>query len=340
MHQAHQYKLTRFATRTLAACVLCLVAFAPDPNTPGCEAQEISESNSAAQKNRRAGNNANRPAGRVQGANLVIPKGVKFVADIAYREGSPACKLDLAMPENVGDEKRPAIVFVHGGGWRSGDKRAGYFLKGALDYAQKGYVCITVNYRMLDEAKINTCVEDVKCAVRWLRAHADEYHVDSDRIGAFGNSAGAHLVSMLGLVGPDAKLEGDGPWQDQSSKVQAVCAAATPADFMNWGNPGSANRNSDAIFGQPEANPDVLKKRMSPISYVTKDAPPFLLVHGTKDTTVPYSQGESFAAALRKAGNTDVTLITVEGAGHGVFVQHANETQPAMEKFFARVLKM
>lgn len=148
------------------------------------------------------------------GPAVEVPPGVRLIANLSYRDGNPAWRLDLAVPEPPAKAPRPAIVFVHGGGWRSGDKRRGYFLQGALDYARKGYVCITVNYRLTGEAPFPACIEDVKCAVRWLRAHAGQYDVDPNRIGAYGNSAGAHLVALLGLAGPKAKLEGDGPYQE------------------------------------------------------------------------------------------------------------------------------
>ena len=130
-----------------------------------------------------------------------VPDGVTFISNIAYRKGNEAWKLDLAMPKERGNDPRPAIVFVHGGGWRNGDKRAASFLNPTLSYAAKGYVCITVNYRLLkgNSRDIDQCVEDVKNSVRWLRAHAEKYNVDPNRIGATGNSAGAHLSVMLGI---------------------------------------------------------------------------------------------------------------------------------------------
>lgn len=274
-----------------------------------------------------------------QPQTIPVPEGVKLITDLAYREGNDKWKLDLAMPLDRGDQPRPAIVFVHGGGWRSGDKGGGQWRSMPLEYAAKGYVCISVNYRLTDEAPFPACVEDVKCAVRWLRAHADEYNVDPNRIGAYGNSAGAHLVAMLGLVGPDAGLEGDGPYQDQSSLVQAVCCSATPTDFAHWGEQGRSFRaNSPFLAGPEETLPERIKKA-SPISYIKSSAPPFLIIHGTADRTVPFGQGERFAEALRKAGAKDVTFIKFEGAGHGVFGQHADETRPAMEQFFARTLQ-
>lgn len=257
---------------------------------------------------------------------------ITIVPDIVYREGHErAWKLDLAMPKERGDTPRPGIVFIHGGGWRSGDKRTGSFLNGALEYAKKGYVCITINYRLTQEAPFPACIEDVKNAVRWFRANAEKYNLDPNRIGAYGNSAGAHLVSMLGLVKKDAGLEGDGPYQEQSSLVQAVCASATPTDFSLF--PKARGGSGDSVAGNAE-----LAKKSSPITYVAKDAPPFLLVHGTADTTVNVKHGDTFVAALKEAGAKDVTYLRIEGSGHGVFGQNADKTGPAMAEFFKRTL--
>ncbi len=103
-----------------------------------------------------------------------------------------------------------------------------------ISYAEKGYVCISVNYRLIKEAPLPACVSDCKNAVRWLRANAEQYHVDPDRIGAFGISAGGHLVSMLGLAGTEADLEGDGTYQEFSSAVNAVCCVVTVHGIFNW----------------------------------------------------------------------------------------------------------
>jgi len=268
---------------------------------------------------------------------VAVPEGVELLTDVAYREGSEKCRLDLAMPRGPGDDLRPALVIVHGGGWRSGDKGGGQWRALPLEYAGKGYVAISVNYRLTGEAPFPACVEDVKCAVRWLRAHAAEYRVDPERIGAYGNSAGAHLVAMLGLAGRDAGLEGDGPYQDQSSAVQAVCCSATPTDFSDWG--GGAFRGEGTLLAGPQESFAERKKKASPITHVRPDAPPFLVIHGTADGTVPLSQGEKLVEALKEAGAKDVTFLKFDGAGHGVFQQHADQTYPAMEAFFARTLK-
>lgn len=277
-----------------------------------------------------------------------LPEGVTFEANIAYREGNEAWKLDLAMPSEPGDGPRPALVFIHGGGWRNGDKRAAGFLNPTLSYAAKGYVCITVNYRLLNNGSagiddgstgIDNCVEDVKNAVRWLRANADKYNVDPDRIGATGNSAGAHLSAMLGLCPQDAGLEGDGPYQDFSSAVQAVVASATPTSFLI-----PMSERAKERFEREARDPDVarnaLRKKISPVTYVSAEVPPMLLFHEESDRTVGVYQPDTFVQALRKAGANDVNYVLFgDGTGHGTFRANIGVTEAMREAFFARTLK-
>lgn len=270
-----------------------------------------------------------------------VPEGVAFIPNLAYRDGNDAWKLDLAMPEGKGGAPRPAIVFVHGGGWRNGDKRAASFLNPTLDYAAKGYVCITVNYRMLNEAPINACLEDVKNAVRWLRAHAGKYNVDPERIGATGNSAGAHLSAMLGVCPASAGLEGDGPYQEYSSAVQALVVSATPTSFLipmsdrqRQANQRNAAPNSFQLLS------DELKAKLSPMSYISAEVPPMLLVHEASDKTVGVYQSDNFIEALREAGAGDINYIRLgDKSGHGVFQRNIAFTEPAREAFFKRILK-
>jgi acetyl esterase/lipase len=188
-----------------------------------------------------------------------------------------------------------------------------------LDYALKGYVTISVDYRFLGEAPLPACIEDVKCAVRWLRAHADRYHVDPDRIGVYGHSAGAHLALMLGLCGPSAGMEGDGGWNEYSSRVSAVAGGSTPTVLPDR-------------FGD--------SKKYSPVTYVSSDAPPILLIHGTADDIVPVASADAFVDKLKAAGATDVTYLRIEGGNHGVaYEYYLDKTTSAMDRFFERTLK-
>ena len=268
-----------------------------------------------------------------------LPAGVQSELDIAYAADSPAQRLDLYLPTATAAAPRPAIVVVHGGGWRGGDKQRGQWARIPAQYASDGYVAISVNYRLTGEAPWPAQIEDVKAAVRWLRAHAEKHAVDVDRIGAYGNSAGAHLVSLLGLVKQSDGLEGSGPHQEQSSMVQAVCASATPTDFLNWREPGAVPERLGRTF---LAGPgDTLRDRArqaSPITYARGDAPPFLLIHGTADRTVPIGQSDRFAKALRAAGAEQVRYMIFDDETHGVFQRQRLLTYPAMQAFFADAL--
>ncbi len=268
-----------------------------------------------------------------------LPSGVRFEPNVSYDDKSSAQKLDLYVPEKAASQPRPAVVIVHGGGWRGGDKRRNQWWRIPAQYAHDDYVAISINYRLTDEAPWPAQIEDTKAAVRWLRANAEKYGVDPDRIGAYGNSAGAHLVALLGLVKKSAGLEGSGPNQDQSSLVQAVCPSATPTDFLNWGKPDDLPaRLAKSFFAGP---PDTLKDRArqaSPISYVAADAPPFLLIHGTADRTVPKIQSYTFAKALREAGAKQVRYMIFDNETHGVFQRQQLLTYPAMKAFFDQAL--
>jgi len=281
-------------------------------------------------KKRSSGRKSRR--GRTQ--KTVIPENLTR-KDYIYRHGkfeNRAWQLSVIY-DHTDLSIRPGIVFVHGGGWRNGDKER--FMHYAVEYAQKGYICASVSYRLKDEAPFPAAVHDVKNAVRFFRAHANEYFLDPNRIGAYGNSAGAHLVCMLALVKPEDGLEGDGTCLDTSSAVQAVVASATPTDFSLFRGVRASNSFLD---GPKETLPERIR-RASPISYVRKDAPPMLLFHGTADKTVDVKHSDTFVEALKQAGAKDITYIRVDGAGHGVFNQDPQKNRRLMDAFFERTLK-
>ena len=271
---------------------------------------------------------------------VALPSNIEVRKNLRYREGHKRWVVDLYLPEpekSANQSLRPGMVFVHGGGWKNGSKDGGVWSALPAAYAAKGYVCISVNYRLTpDGGGFPQCVHDVKNAVRWFRASAEEFRLDPNRIGAYGNSAGAHLVSMLGLVKKENELEGDGTYLDQSSLVQAVCASATPSNFLDWGKPGHGPEKFNFLNGEKTEAIETAR-RASPVSYVAKDAPPFLLFHSRDDAVVPYIQGTALKEALQDVGAT-VTLRTYNDGGHGVFNQKKNQTYPAMEAFFGKHL--
>jgi len=262
-----------------------------------------------------------------------LPLGVQLTPDIVYDGDHEAQKLDLYLPPDS-DGLRPAIVFVHGGGWRSGDKQKGQWRALPAAYAAAGYVTISVNYRLSDVAPHPAQINDVKTAVRWLRAHAEKYRVDPNRVGAYGNSAGAHLVTMLALVQAEDGLEGDGPNQEQSSAVQAVVSSATPTDFLHWPTDWNSYKVVSTMLGDSPAAAPQTAKQASPITYARADAPPLLFIHGTADRTVPKEQTDRLVAALREAGAEDVRYMIFDGEGHGVFQSQRLLTYPAMRAYF------
>jgi acetyl esterase/lipase len=240
----------------------------------------------------------------------------------------------------------PVVVFIHGGGWQKGDKQAG--LGRLIPLVQKGYFGATINYRLTDIAPFPAQIEDCKCAIRWVRAHAKEYNLDPDHIGVWGGSAGGHLVALLGTSGRAKALEGKGGWPDQSSNVQAVADYFGPADFLYWAEEAKkkgvelqqleAQHAGSAITkllgGKFSEKMDVAKQA-SPVTYIDKNDPPVFIGHGEKDQLVPLSQSQVFCDALKKAG-VEATLHVVKGAGHGF---RDPETDKMVADFFDKHLR-
>ncbi|MEZ5944548.1 MAG: alpha/beta hydrolase fold domain-containing protein [Planctomycetaceae bacterium] len=256
------------------------------------------------------------------GRRRELPEGVKKIGDIPYVEnGHERQVLDLYLPESTG-KPRPLVLWIHGGAWRAGDKNSGPW----MPLLEKGFVVASMNYRLSQHATFPAQIEDCKAAVRWLRQHAKEYEIDPDHFGAWGSSAGGHLVALLGTSGDVPELEGTRDI-DVSSRVQAVCDWFGPTDFslMNQqaGDNGTIDHDApeapeaQLIGGPVQERPDLVK-RASPLTYVTPDDPVFLIVHGDQDTLVPVQQSQMLQAALEEA-KVSSTLIIVPGAGHGQF---------------------
>jgi acetyl esterase/lipase len=259
-----------------------------------------------------------------------VPEGVKAHRDLEYIPGGgQANSLDLFVPE-AANEPLPLIVWVHGGGWHQGDKSQ----ISAAWLASKGFVAASINYRLSGQAKFPAQLEDGKAAIRWLRANAKKYHIDPERVGATGGSAGGHLVALLGTTGDVKDLEGKGGSAGFSSRVQAVCAFCAATDLHRLKHPRARQCAMDLIGG-PLADHRELYAKANPITHITENAPPFLLIHGDKDDLVPLEQSELLHDALKKAG-VPTTLHVAKGLSHSVFRPH---TFALMEEFFVKHLK-
>jgi len=250
----------------------------------------------------------------------VPPFGTRVYRDIAYvQDGHQNQRLDLYLPE--AGENFPLIIYLHGGAWRAGDKNG----VPAIDYVGKGYAIASVEYRFSQHAIFPAQIEDVKAAVRWLRANATDYGIDPERFAAWGQSAGAHLATMLGVTDGVAEFEVGGNL-DVSSAVQVVIDNYGPTDFAQM----DAHRLPDGQEHNPADSPESLLvggalqdnldavARANPITYVSESDAPFLVIHGDADLLVPHHQSEILVDAFEKV-NVPVEFYTVDGGGHGRF---------------------
>ena len=257
--------------------------------------------------------------------------GVTFTAGIEFANPDEQhLKLDLAMPAS-GAGPFPAIVCIHGGGFRAGTREGYDGLCRTL--AAHGYVAVTVTYRLAPKHPFPAAVLDCKAAVRWLRAHAAEYHIDPERIGVTGGSAGGHLAQFLGVTIGVHEFEGAGNL-DQSSAVACVVNCYGPSDFTKvYGKSVDAAEVLPLFFGG-----DLTSKLHehivgSPISWVTPLAAPTLCIHGTDDKYVPHEQSVWLVERLKACG-VEAELLTIAGAGHGFKGADAQTAQQALIAFF------
>lgn len=250
--------------------------------------------------------------------------GLKLKTDIPYAgSDNPRQMLDLVLPESpTSKDPLPVIAFIHGGGWRKGSRASG--IAKIAPFVRSGrFAGVTIGYRLSDEVKWPAQIHDCKAAIRWIRANAAEHNFDPDLICVFGTSAGGHLVAMLGVTGDVQELEGDlGHHTDKSSRVAGVIDFFGPANFLSMNDaPGKMDHDApdspeSLLIGAPIQEHREKTLAACPVSYVTSDDAPILIMHGSKDPLVPYEQSVEFEKLLREAG-VSVTLVKVVDAGHG-----------------------
>ncbi|OYW77557.1 MAG: hypothetical protein B7Z37_03785 [Verrucomicrobia bacterium 12-59-8] len=253
------------------------------------------------------------------------PAGFRVLRNLDYvGAGNPRQMLDLYLPESRADKPNPLVVYIHGGGWEAGSKDDADTLVGLIRGGTP-YAGASLNYRLTDQALWPAQIHDCKAAIRWLRAHAQEYNLDPGKISVFGISAGGHLVSMLGVTGGVKELEGAlGQHLDQSSRVSCVLDFCGPSDFLTFGGKGSVIDPEDPkgplakLIGGPLKDRQEEARKASPVTYITPDDSPFLIIHGDKDNIVPYAQATEFDAAL-KAAHIPSILLTGTDGGHVFF---------------------
>ena len=254
----------------------------------------------------------------------------KKILDIPYANQSPAQKLDIYFPDDFATPF-PVIVSIHGGAFLGCDKSDMQVMP-MLEGLKRGYAVVAVNYRLSWEAKFPALVQDVKAAVRWIRANATHYGLDPQRIAAWGGSAGGYLASMLGTSAGIAELEDLSMGNpEQACNVQAVVAWFGPTDFLKMDEQlaesglyptedqhhNGVNSPESLLLGQKITDIPEIVKAANPETYIRGGAPPFFLQHGTKDCVVPVQQSINFAAKLSKVlGENQVRLELIQDAEH------------------------
>ena len=245
-------------------------------------------------------------------------------------------KLDLIYPEDGEGKTYPCIVWICGGAWQRMDKAAHLAYLGTL--AQEGFVVASVEYRTSNEGTHPMQLCDIKAAIRYLRAYAKRYRINREKFGVMGESAGGYLSCMVALD-QDKKLD-TGEYLEYSSQVQAACPWYPPTDASHFPYDDvekAAMSSESLLMGFNVMTHPQEAYENSPVSKVTPDAPPFLLIHGTKDSTVPFSQSEELYDALEAAG-CDVTLLALDGAEHADLMFFQDEVWQQIIAFFKRTL--
>ena len=267
------------------------------------------------------------------------PADVIFERDVVYgKAGDVELKLNLSKPAKHDENAKPlpVVVVIHGGGWAAGNREGHNDL--TWKFAQRGYLSVTLSYRFAPKFIFPAQVEDVKCAVRYLRANARKLNINPDKIGAVGFSAGAHLSMMLATMDSADGLEGDGGHKDQASKVQAAVSFVGPTDFTADDLPPSTSGIIKNWLGGDIKEKAEAARLASPITYVNKGDSPMLLLQGTVDPLIPNTQAYRMAEAMTKAGvKGRVELIL--GGGHGWGGKEMEHSVEQMNQFFDLWLK-
>lgn len=266
-----------------------------------------------------------------------VPDSVIWEEGIEYTNPDEQhLKLNLARPKS-GDGPFPAVICIHGGGFRAGT-REGYDGL-CVKLAEKGFVAATITYRLAPKYQFPAAVHDTKAAVRWMRANATKYHVNPDKIGVTGGSAGGHLAQFLGVTAHVPQFEGTGGNPDQSSSVTCVVNVYGPSDFTkSYGKSVDAHEVLPLWLGGNLETKRDLHIQASPLYWVTPDAAPTLCIHGTEDKYVAHEQAVWIVDKM-KAATVKAELLTLEGAGHGFKGADAEKADKALFEYFEKTLK-
>ena len=257
-----------------------------------------------------------------------ITEDVEYGVQYCSRDGV-ALLMDIYKPDRPQQETSPAVLYLHAGIWALGNRNT---VGGPVEFEElvsRGYVVATMDYSLAPSHLFPAQIEDAKCAVRYLRSHADDHGIDPDKIAAWGASAGGHLAALLGVAGPEAGFD-RGDHADVSSDVQAVVDMFGPTNLEAPDYVENAETASREVFGAAGPGAADTLRSASPVTHVTQGDAPFLIIHGARDEVVPLDQSQALAARLQAAG-IPVTLVVVENAEHGL-APSGGPPRPSMEE--------
>ena len=263
-----------------------------------------------------------------QAAQTANPRDAHIAAVVTYTAATtrPALTMDYYKPAGAGPH--PAVIIIHGGGFTSGTSRNGSEAYCADFLAPSGYAVFSINYRLSPPANFADMLADVERSVRFVRHNAAQYDVDPNKIALLGGSAGGYLSNMEGLTRPSALVAATDPVDRETDAVQAVVTLYGISDWATM--PDTSLLGKYPLLGSQPVTPANLTAA-SPLSHVTRRAPPFLLIHGDKDASVPIAQSLKLQSALQQAGAT-ADLITIPNAPHATGSWHTLPGVPDWEK--------
>lgn len=276
-----------------------------------------------------------------------LSAGIRIVKDLTYVAGSinKEQRLDIMIPKTQSTKPLPLIVFIHGGGWKEGDKSQ----SPALDLCSRGFVVASINYRLAPEATFPAQIEDCKAAIRWLKENAAEYQINPNRVGLWGCSAGGHLAALVGTTNGTGKFEATvanlkvASNPNVNSSVQAVSDWCGPANLVTavqqcesprYANYGSSRYVYDLLGGDLSSKME-LAVEASPTTYISRDDPPFQIVHSLDDMIVPFAQSQELFDKLTEV-DVPVKFLKIEGSEHVPLTQ---STFDSVAEFFTKYLK-
>lgn len=259
---------------------------------------------------------------------------VQVTRDVVYSEpDGEKLLMDIYRPDTPGPH--PAVLLVHGGGWLGGSK-AGHQGTGMM-LARNGYVACAINYRLAPKYPYPAAMDDCHRAVRWIRAHSKEYGINPRRVGALGDSAGGHLVALIGVR--DAREGVDRELSRFKARPDAVVPYYGAFELFKMWDIEMAHRPLTAWLGGPPETHAKVYAAASPVTGIPRKAPPFLIIHGNADKVNPEEQSHLLHRALREKG-VESTLLILEGAGHGWAPDspHARQAEAAVLQFLGKHL--